>query len=391
MLKKIKVLWDILSRYYSTAATIFLTTFLLLFLFELGLTPLKSFNADLRVERYVKSNWGTLSKAYTDMSQKDVIALATEAREKMASYAYSPWVQFSSPVINGRFVKTNGLRRSNGTSSDWATRMPDKNHFDIYFFGGSTMFGFAAPDNDSIPANFEKISPKEWNVRTYNFGVPYYFSRQETMLFEYLIRRGEKPKVAVFLDGINDSLLAKAAYNREPFLTPLLRRRMDIPLDITSGILNTNIFRSLHTIGLAPSISSLTHTYFSPPENVPIELVADQIINNYLENIKFTKKLCLQYDIQCYFFWQPTSMFNYHNLDDKVSAQEASPLLKIIYNRMSSIKNTPPEFINLSNMLNNFKEQPFVDEFHYSGLFMKSIAKEIMKDVHPNLKTTDHE
>ena len=378
------IVWRFFSDSYIYFSILLFSSFLLLFIGEIALDPLRIAQHQYQVKKFVESNWLTLSKAYNDLKKEDVIALLNEARSSAVEYQYSPWVQFSMPIIKSRFLNTNGLRRSNGNDEEggsWATNMPDKKHFDVYFFGSSHMFGYALPDNKTIPAKFEKIAPKKLNVRAFNFGVPYYFSRQETLLFEGLIRRGEKPDVAIFFDGLNDAVFANASFSREPFFTPQLRRRMNIPLDIKSYLLSTNLLKSLHLMGLVPSTGSLTHTYFSPPQNIPIEKVADTILNNYFENLQFTKLLCDSYKIKCYFFWQPHPMY-YHNHNDTVSGK-SSLLSEIIYKRIKKMNNKPAEFIDLSDLLATYNGQPFVDEFHYSGLFNEYIAQKMLSHLNP--------
>ena len=135
--------------------------------------------------------------AYKGLNEIEIKLLIKNARA--AEMEYAPWIQFTYPTIKSTFLNTSNQIRSNGNPEIYMVDMPTKQHFNIYFFGGSTLFGFAERDSETIPAHFEKISPKKYNVKTYNYGVPYYFSRQESVLFESLLRQKTRPEVAIFL------------------------------------------------------------------------------------------------------------------------------------------------------------------------------------------------
>ncbi len=71
----------------------------------------------------------------------------------------------------------------------------------VYFFGGSTIWGTGAWDNDTIPALFSSIS----GMPSYNKGETGYTSRQSLAKFINLLAQGEQIDVAIFYDGVNDS------------------------------------------------------------------------------------------------------------------------------------------------------------------------------------------
>src|SRR5262249_48890167 len=88
-------------------------------------------------------------------------------------------------------------------------------------FGGSTTFGVGVPDAETIPAYLQKEMAARCAtpVAVYNFGRLGYFSTQEALLFYRLLSSGERPAVAVFVDGINDFHSATG----EPDLTAQLK------------------------------------------------------------------------------------------------------------------------------------------------------------------------
>jgi uncharacterized protein YndB with AHSA1/START domain len=124
------------------------------------------------------------------------------------AWIFEPYVQFRERPRTGRFVNisTDGYRLNSPTG---------RKVFDptrpaaVFLFGGSTTFGYGVRDEDTIAAHLEALfrrdaPPSAPLVAVYNFGRGYYGSGQELLLLKSLVQRGMVPKVAVFLDGVNE-------------------------------------------------------------------------------------------------------------------------------------------------------------------------------------------
>jgi hypothetical protein len=72
----------------------------------------------------------------------------------------------------------------------------------VYFFGGSTIWGYGAWDHETIPALFSAIS----GMPTYNKGQQGHVSGQNVARLITLLAHEEKMNVVVFYDGFNDVL-----------------------------------------------------------------------------------------------------------------------------------------------------------------------------------------
>ena len=70
----------------------------------------------------------------------------------------------------------------------------------IWLFGGSTMWGTGARDDETIPAYLEKITSR----RTFNLGESGYVAHQSLNLLMKLFIEGGRPGDVVFYDGVND-------------------------------------------------------------------------------------------------------------------------------------------------------------------------------------------
>jgi hypothetical protein len=78
----------------------------------------------------------------------------------------------------------------------------------IWFFGGSTMFGWGMPDEWTIPeVTRRKLQERfpDKHISVVNLGVPYYNSAHELALFTAHLRHETvKPNIVIFFDGLND-------------------------------------------------------------------------------------------------------------------------------------------------------------------------------------------
>ena len=76
----------------------------------------------------------------------------------------------------------------------------------VFVFGGSTTFQNSLPDEQTIPSYLGECAANHsrGHLAVYNFGRPGYISSQELILFQQLLNSGFVPRVAVFIDGLND-------------------------------------------------------------------------------------------------------------------------------------------------------------------------------------------
>lgn len=113
---------------------------------------------------------------------------------------YTPYVSASLRDFDGRYVNISGRERR---SYETALEGPPA---EIWFFGGSSMFGISAQrDLHTIPSEVVRLAEADGvAVRARNFGMPGAVNFQETVLLSQLLLAGEQPDVVVFLDGIND-------------------------------------------------------------------------------------------------------------------------------------------------------------------------------------------
>jgi hypothetical protein len=366
-----------LAGAYSAIAIILLNTLILTLIVELTL------GAAWRAQTILDSHREDLSglrAAYPGRSEDEIRAIRREHAQANA-FSYLPWTQFSVRDFAGRHVKVkDALRASEPASSGPGAGKVAT----VDFYGGSTMWGFNVADADTIPSRFAKV----WNaeatgmtVSVTNFGQPYWFSAQEVIQFLHNVRRGRVPNVAIFLDGVNDTLQRSASYHSYPFFTPHLEALMTEFSSAGRGTgpvaSFTAALRATYTYTLLSRLELFqkpgADPYAAPGGKADAD-VAREIGQNYRANVKLASDVCRSQGIACLFFWQPAPFYHYGNPNDRIAARDARPELVAIYDEVKKSRGAPGSFHWLGDELSTFSGQAFVDRYHYSGAFNEHLA-----------------
>ncbi len=118
------------------------------------------------------------------------------------SMEWEPYVYWGRRPQHGRYVNVDsaGHRR---TVQPVPLRAPVRQ---VFFFGGSAMWGTGARDEMTIPSQVAARLAERGtrDVAITNFGETGYVFTQELIRFELELRRGLRPDVVVVYDGIND-------------------------------------------------------------------------------------------------------------------------------------------------------------------------------------------
>ena len=108
---------------------------------------------------------------------------------------YVPYVAWSREPFRGELTTVN----DEGDRVHTSTTSSPRGH--VRFFGGSTVWGKGVPDNDTIPAYFDRLYPEH---SAYNHGESGFVSRQSVARLVNLINQDTPTDLVVFYDGCND-------------------------------------------------------------------------------------------------------------------------------------------------------------------------------------------
>ncbi len=325
--------------------------------------------------QYVEDHRASLKNAFPNLDDYKLMALYKETRESSVQ-SYAPWVQFVGTDYSGDFVNASEGRRWVPDFSDWNNGKPSPKTLDVFFFGGSTMFGSGVSDNQTIPSYFRHMLGNRGTANVYNFGNPWYFSKQESVKFANLLMEGMIPDVAIFMDGLNDVMQKGATLEGAPFYTDALANVFQPSGWFPLLLRHSNIVRAAKMIGMHVPGQSVITGYKLPDDYTP-DAAAQELVEKYMQTQALTQSLCEHYNIKCLFVWQPVPFYHYNNPDDSLSYQGSSQIFTMVYDRMKKIMANRDNMLFLGNLLENETGQPFVDGFHYSPAFSKKIAQQI--------------
>jgi len=298
--------------------------------------------------------------------------LIAEEIDQSNKFEYEPWVEFKNVDYSGKFVNIQQAFRK--TIPDAYFNPQSKDTIDIYFFGGSTIFGFNLSDEETIPSQFVKLyqqkNPSGKSIRVKNFGTPTYYSLQELMLFTNLVFKGNRPDMVVFLDGVNDFWFAKASYYNQSYFSYILRQVF------SQDLLTTGKF----------SFKDTADRMFKDPEDIPLSQFNDTLIAHYFSNIRNAKMMADFAGAKSYFFCQPVPFYKYPNQQkDPICFKDQHTRYDYIYPIIEKRLDTSLNQFFLGNMLQNETGYPFVDGLHYSPTFSKKIVEEMLERIMKDL------
>jgi len=316
-------------------------------------------------------------KNYLDsgLSSADVKQLLAETTPNQG-WKYEEILGFTETPRSGKFVNVSplGFRRNNTTKPrDSSITTKPESHDLIYFFGGSTAFGYGVSDEQTIPAQLEKLRP---NSEVINFGRGYYYSEQENLLLDRLLNNGAaRPKTAIFLDGLNEGCTI-STYKGQ--LEDLFARSSSLDYNWRSDeILKPYIHASnkiLSKLGLNKNnvgrdVKEKTCSNLGLP---PIAI--SEVFSN---NMKARQAICKKHGIHCLTFLQPLPGVNTQHMHIDPTLRES------LQNKYSLIAPRATKqiygLVDISNSLSDLQKHAFIDDVHYSPEANQKIAKEINK------------
>ena len=323
----------------------------------------RHFDADVAKYPHVIKNY-----AASGLTVNEVKDLLKETWIKKG-WEYTPVLGFKETPRTGRYVNisTLGYRRNNinqPTDTDLINSQ-DK----IYVFGGSTTFGYGVDDSATIPANLARSLPE---MKVFNFGRGYYYSKQENILFDELLSSSiPRPQLAVFIDGVNErcdidvyqkemqnlfSEISSRGYDWSPreFMKPIMT--------IINKFAKAKGGLRLAQEGCKDAYSGLYST----------------VSERFESSLRKRADLCEKYRIKCLTYIQPFPGYrNIHIHGDltESSIKKANMLSK------SVLSTEFHETVDITDSLRDLKAHAYVDNVHYSAVAMKMISSLIAKDL----------
>lgn len=391
-----------ISRLYRDIAVIFLNTVLLLIVFNLIVAPFvsrarKSHKKPAQhawlIEKY---GFDRLAVAYPGWKRKDLRQFLVETSNWEDEY--EPFTQFRQKPRHDRWITIddNGFR----PVPDQAPWPPSPDRYNVFVFGGSTTMGSGVPDDSTIPAFMSRgFSQCTRPIGIYNFGRGYYFSSQERALFEKLLIEGQKPALAVFIDGLNDFYYADGDPQWTPQLHAFMAARNAAAAQVrpAEAGLATTTLAFLQELPMGRLAGDIRGAAVPPKLAFPVVVkkhplqkrspaeAARAVIERWTANRKIVEAAGQATGVRTAWIWQPVPTYgydlSYHHLYEghmsmfgrHVLSATGYRLMAQRRQRMSLGKN----FLWLADMQRGEHQNLYVDAVHYTAAFSSKIARRI--------------
>lgn len=294
---------------------------------------------------------------------------------------FAPYVEFRPALYKSKTINVDelGIRATPG-----ATRAPRQ----LLAFGGSTMLGYGVPDWGTIPAYLAKqIATCGADFSVVNQGVGCWTSSQSVAQLLVLLRRGSRPNVVLFYDGINDidvvtlggpvgGILPEAAFRLSRGLNPesSLLARVGALSQVAAAIRgNPGSKSSANPFVLRPEVWADT---------------AKELVRGYEANVRFVEALAKDYGFTPYFFWEPFPLIaekprtkaEVDILAERSQRAWEVGFIKTVYAAIASSSTLAanPHFRNMERVLDSEKNTIYADSEHLLPRGNEKVAESML-------------
>lgn len=286
-------------------------------------------------------------------------------------FTYVPFIGPREATVHGRYVSSSeGIR---GSYEPAGARRGDA--FEVWFFGGSALWGEGQRDRHTIPSEVARLAEADGTpVRVVNYGLRGYTALQEVLLFEQEVARRGAPDLAVFYHGFNElSTQAAAPENlgAQPTVFQLevtadaFGRAPALPGQVAPGepsvrqeYVQTSALHKLWRevqalIAIAPAAAD--EPFYVPPADEMAEAV-DHAEAIYRRTMRLLDHVASAHRVPTAVFWQPTALWlPYEDLTERVATIGGG--------------------VDLSEVLDDAPSPVFLDGVHTNELGARLVAE----------------
>ncbi len=316
------------------------------------------------------------------------------------STVWRPYVQWRRDRFSGKYVHVDdrGVRRT------WNPECAgETGKVKILMLGGSSLWGFGARDDFTIPSYLSRFVSASTNrcTEVTNYAETGYVVTQEVVALIGALQAGFAPDIVIFYDGVND-VFSSFQNNTAGLPQNEINRRREfnvlsaktIPLLWTFG---STLLKRSETYRAAKAIAAgrykagdgdWTMGYgWAGIDKATSERLAREVVRNYRSNMKIVEALGRSFDFKALFYWQPL-VFHKRNSTSYESqitrrTKEMKDSFLNVYEAVSRSEGPPgnENFHDLSNIFLDFQGPIFIDLCHVSEKGNEIVARRIASDV----------
>jgi len=313
---------------------------------------------------------------------------------------YDPYLGWALNDFKGRYVNVkDGARRS------YEPAMSGK-PVEVYFLGGSALFGWFQRDQHTIPSEFARLAEADGiPVQVTNYATPAYVNWQESLKLQDLVSSGHRPDLAVFYDGANElvSQFSQGPHNEvDTTLTRQIAAQLGLGLTrpptgrgglggLTDAWARVS---AIHRVGERVGV-------MSDPDGPPDDVLVSPWQGNqadkadargryaasiYDRGVDVIRRLAGSYGFDADFFWQP-SIYSKHPVKGEELAVGALATNPAAWRTATAAarESLPRGTVDLSTALDGTAQPLMYDFVHTNELGARIVAQALYKRLRPQL------
>jgi lysophospholipase L1-like esterase len=314
----------------------------------------------------------------------------------VAGQHYAPFIQIQSKAVTSKYLNIDraGFRSIGATQAAWP---PDPQAYNIFVFGGSTTFGVAVSDEQTVAAYLQALlrsRARQSTVNVYNFGTWSHFSTQERLYLDQLLLNGRRPDLAIFIDGLNDTFnwhgvpSHTAWYEKASEMNWDINWRRDAEYYARELLLTLPLTRVIRQLLPSGSVADydISRLWFWLG-NIPEEDARDparirELIDRYEGNVRLARSAAALYGTEVLFVWQPVPFYKYPRLPqlydllgEYIGGHRRSYYSYPAMKERLAQTGVPADFVWCADIQENADADLYVDHVHYNPRMGKMLAE----------------
>ena len=360
---------------------------------EFGVEGLRRLSRRLRYRRATRPDRAAGADAYRDADWSEGYFDEFRRAVRVDWKAYVEWWQ---RPFDGSYVTLDerGLRQTTAekTAGDRVIR--------VLCFGGSTMMGMGARDEETIPSVLaRRLAALGHYVSVTNYGQLGHNSTQETITLQQLLKAGERIDVAIFYDGINEMACAEQTGRADGLFNEARRgaefnllhseRRHDLIIAALLAIAPRTLRRLRQWTGLP--LRGPFPVLEADLSRIDLDRLASDVIAVYAANLRLVRLLGREYGFHPIFFWQPVITTKRPKSRDEQRWERdytGDPLRRrLLYERIIAERRRFPELlevsdaVDLSGLFDDCTEPVYIDLYHLSEAGNAAVTEAMLPKV----------
>jgi lysophospholipase L1-like esterase len=314
---------------------------------------------------------------------------------------WEPYVYFRQKPLSGQTITIDesGRRRTWHALPDPDARTGSR-VFRIILLGGSSLWGFGARDDHTIPSLIaRKLHERRIRVEVKNLAEIGYVNTQEVVALVRELQSGYRPDLVIFYDGVNDT--TSALLEGEAGVTTNERnRRAEFNLRLSPGRLAATMvgrliegsasYRFAQAIGRR--LVGMRGSSSGPPAADRQRVISADVVGRYRTNLEIVDRLGRGFGFDALYFWQPVvfdkpslTLYEHGEAEKLPWGRE---LFSAVYEaiRNSSELRAHPMFHDLSREFRHSEELVFIDYCHTTESGYERIAQAMLGPVEAALR-----